>query len=229
MIVTIDGPVASGKSTLGRMIAKHLGYYYLYSGLLFRALAYLLVNKEVYKEDNLRNPHADDVGTYLDPERLLYHYDDQFQERIFFDGVDITPHLKSRFIDKMTSVLSTSKSVRKLIANLQRHIARKYDDIIVDGRDVGSVVFPDATVKFFLTAPLELRAERWRQQQTKIGNSFSREQAIKIVNERDKRDEAREADPLVIPDDALIVDNSYVSPEETLKKVLTLMDRKLNV
>lgn len=80
MIITIDGPAASGKSTVGRMLAKYLGYYYLYSGLLFRALTYLLVNEGVYKEDNLRNPHADDVGTYLDPERLLYHYDDQFQE-----------------------------------------------------------------------------------------------------------------------------------------------------
>jgi len=228
MIVTIDGPAASGKSTIGRMIAKHLGYYYLYSGLLFRALAYLLVNKQVYKEDNLRNPHADDVGIYLDPERLLYHYDDQFQERIFFDGVDITPHLKNRFIDKMASILSTNKPVRKLLANLQRHIARKYDDIVVDGRDVGSVVFPDATVKFFLTAPLELRAERWRQQQAEISKNFSHEQAMEIVSERDKRDEAREADPLVIPDDALIVDNSYMSLEETLKRIITLMHRKLN-
>ena len=228
MIITIDGPAASGKSTIGRMIAKDLGYYYLYSGLLFRALAYLLVNKEVYKEDNLRNPHADDVGTYLDPERLLYHYDDQSYERIFFDGVDITPHLKNRFIGKMASILSTSKPVRKLLANLQRHIARKHDDIVVDGRDVGSVVFPDATVKFFLTAPLELRAERWRQQQAKISENFSREQAMKIVNERDQRDETREADPLIISDDALIVDNSHMSPKETLKKILVLMHRKLN-
>jgi len=228
MIITIDGPAASGKSTIGRMIAKNLGYYYLCSGLLFRALAYLLVNKEIYKEDNLRNPHADDVGIYLDTERLLYHYEDQFQERIFFDGVDITPHLKNRFIDKMASVLSSSKPIRKLLAKLQRHIARKYDDIVVEGRDVGSVVFPDATVKFFLTASLELRAERWRQQQAKISKIFSHEQAMEIVNERDKRDEAREFDPLIIPDDALIIDNSYMSPEETLEKILILMHKKLN-
>jgi len=228
MIITIDGPTASGKSTIGRMIAKCLGYYYLCSGLLFRALTYLLVNKEIYKEDNLRNPHVDDVGIYLDPKRLLYHYDDQFQERIFFDGVDITPHLKNRFIDKMASILSTSKLVRKLLANLQRHIVRKYDDVVVDGRDVGSVVFPDATVKFFLIAPLELRAERWRQQQAKISKNFSHKQAMEIVNERDRRDEAREADPLIIPDDALVVDNSYMSPEETLKKIIMLIHKKLN-
>ena len=228
MIITIDGPTASGKSTIGRMLAKDLDYYYLYSGLLFRALAYLLVNKGGYKEDNLHNPHADDVTKYLDPERFVYRYDDQFQECIFFDNVDITPHLKNHFIDKMASIVSRSKPVRQFLANLQRHIARKYLDIVVDGRDVGSVVFPAATIKFFLTAPLELRAERWRQKQIKIGNNFSQEQAMEIIGERDKRDETREADPLLIPDDALIVDSSYLSPEETLKKILILMDRKLN-
>ncbi len=228
MIITIDGPTASGKSTIARMLAKDLDYYYLYSGLLFRALAYLLVNKGGYKEDSLHNPHADDVTKYFDPERFVYHYDDRFKECILFDNVDITPHLKSHFIDKMASIISTSKPVRQFLANLQRQIARRYPNIVVDGRDVGSVVFPAAIIKFFLTAPRELRAERWRQRQMKIGNNFSQEQAMEIVGERDKRDEAREEDPLLIPDDALIVDSSYLNPEETLIKILTLMDRKLN-
>jgi len=228
MIITIDGPAASGKSTLGRMLAKKLDYYYLYSGLLFRALAYLLINKGGYREDDLYNAHADDVTKYLDPERFLYRYNDQFQESVFFDGVDITPHLKNHFIDKMASILGTSNPVRDFLANLQRHIARKHSDIVVDGRDEGSIVFPAANVKFFLTASLEMRAERWRHEQKKIGNDFSQEKAIEIIRERDKRDEDRKANPLIIPDDAIIVDNSYLNPEDALKKMLMLMDRKFS-
>jgi CMP/dCMP kinase len=228
MIITIDGPAVSGKSTLGRMLAKNLGYYYLYSGLLFRALAYLLINKGGYREDDLRNPHADDVTKYLDPEKFIYQYNEQFKESVFFDGIDITPHLKNHFMDKMASIIGTNKSVRDFLANFQRHIAQKNPDIVVDGRDEGSIVFPAATIKFFLTALLEVRAERWRHEQKKIGNDVSQEQAMVMLRERDERDKNREADPLIIPDDAMIVDNSYASPEDILKQMLTLMNRKLN-
>lgn len=225
MIITIDGPTGSGKSTLGRMLAKYLHYYYLCSGLLFRALAYLLINKEIYKEEKLRNPSADDVRMYLNKERLQYCYDDAFQERIFFDKIDLTPHLKNFFIDKMTSILSENALVRKLIINRQRDIAYEYKDIVVDGRDSGSIVFSNATIKFFITAPLEIRADRWRNQQEKLGNRFSQKRAMEIVHKRDERDESRKIDPLIIPDDALVIDNSYANEEDALKNMLLLMQR----
>ncbi len=228
MIITIDGPTASGKSTMGRGLAKRLGYYYIYSGLLFRALAYLLINERGYKEDALRNPRAEDIEYCFNAERFFYQYNDQFQERLFFDEIDITPHLKTSFIDRRSSIVSTNRRARDKIADVQRDIARDYS-IVVDGRDVGSVIFPDADIKFFLTASVEVRAERWRHVQSKQGNDFSLEQAIERITERDQRDQERDIAPLIIPDDAIMVDNSALSQEQTLEKMLTLIHTNLKL
>ncbi len=228
MIITIDGPSASGKSTIGRKLAKRLGYYYVYSGLLFRALAYLLIHKRGYKEDDLRNPRAEDIEYCFDPEQFYYQFNDQFQERVFFKEIDITPHLKISFIDKMSSILSTNKRVRERIAAVQRDIARDYS-VVVDGRDAGSVVFPDADIKFFLTASVEIRAERWRQEKIKIGSDYSREEAIKRISERDQRDRERELAPLIIPDNAIVVDSSQMTVDQTVEKMLSLIEINLAV
>ncbi len=219
MIITIDGPVASGKSTIGRMLAKRLGSYYIYSGLLFRGLAYYLINHAGYKEDALYNPSKQDIAVFLNPERTIYRYDDQFQERIFFDGQDITPFLKDSFIDKAASIVSTNENVRDALRDLQRAIARDFD-VVVDGRDSGSVVFPGADFKLYLTAAVEKRAERWQGQQRKRGNEVSLKQAIETITARDKRDKDRAIAPLRIPDGAIVIDNSDLDQNETLEKVL---------
>ena len=228
MIITIDGPVASGKSTIGRQLAKRLGYYYIYSGLLFRALAYLLIHERGYKENDLRNPQAEDIGHCFDPEQFYYQYTDEFQERVFFQEIDITPHLKTSFIDRMSSILSTSKRARELITAVQRDIARDYS-VVVDGRDAGSVVFPDADIKFFLTASVEERAGRWREKQEKIGNVYSLKEAIEKINERDQRDQERELAPLVIPDDAIVVNNNQMTVDQTVEKMLSLIEKNLAI
>ena len=226
MIITIDGPTASGKSTAARYLAKRLGYYYIYSGLLFRALAYVLINEHGYKEDDLRNPRAEDLEHSFGPEHFFYQYNDQFQERVFFNEIDITPHLHSSFIDRSSSILSTNKRVRDRVASVQRDIARDYS-VVVDGRDAGSVIFPGADLKFFLTASVAVRAERWRQVQAKHGDDFTIEQAIEQINERDKRDQEREIAPLIIPKDAIIVDNSDLTQQQTLEKMLALVRTNL--
>lgn len=228
MIITIDGPSASGKSTIGRKLAKHLGYYYAYSGLLFRALAYLLIHERGYKEYDLRNPRAEDIEYCFDPEQFYYQFNDQFQERVFFQEIDITPHLKISFIDQMSSILSINKRVRERIVAIQRDVARDYS-VVVDGRDAGSVVFPDADIKFFLTASVEIRAERWRQEQIKIGNDYSREEAIEKINERDQRDRKRELAPLIIPDDAIVVDSSQMTVDQTVEKMLSFIETNLAI
>jgi CMP/dCMP kinase len=224
MIITIDGPTASGKTTAGRLLAKNRDIYYLYSGLLYRALAYLLITHEVYQDDDLRNPKQEDLVRYTDPQRFLYKYDDQSQEQVFFDGQDITHFLKTSFIDHAASVLSASKQVRILLTNIQRKIAQSFD-LVVDGRDTGSYVFPQADYKFFITASVDVRAQRWQRQQATLGNEFSLYEAIEQIMLRDRRDSTRAVAPLIIPEDAFVINNDNLNPKQTVEKMLTYIAR----
>lgn len=219
MIITIDGPVASGKSTVSRMLAQKLGYYYLCSGLLYRALGYLLINRYGYTLETVAEPSQKDIIRCLDSQKFLYHYDDQIQERIFFDSEDITPYLKDRFIDKVASVVSVNVQVRQTVTQLQRNIASR-SDIVTDGRDVGSAVFPNAEVKFFITASVDVRAERWRKDQEKYGNYFSIDQAIAAITDRDDRDKNRAIAPLIVPESAIVIDTSELNIEQTVEKMV---------
>jgi len=224
MIITIDGPAASGKSSVSRKLAKKLGFYYLNTGLLYRAIAYLLINKCAYKENQLKDPDPLDLKEYVDPKRLIYDFDQDYKEQIIFDRQNITPFLKTSFIDKGASIVSTNKMVRDLLLDIQRVAAQRFN-IVVDGRDTGSIVFPEADIKIFLTASVKERAERWRKQQDAIGNVFSEEEAKHIIEDRDKRDKERDIAPLIIPDNAIFLDDSKLTIDETLAKVMDFIKK----
>ncbi len=219
MIITIDGPTASGKSTAGRSLAKKLGYYYLYTGLLYRGLAYLLMKEYGYTLDTIAHPDIKLVDTFLDPKKFVYTYDAKDRERISFEGRDITPQLKGDIIGQAASILSTNTEVRNRLNMLQRKIANDYD-VVIDGRDSGSVVFPHADKKFFLTASEVERAARWVELQRKRGIAVSPEQALTFVQTRDARDSGRKVAPLTIPQGAQVIDNSSLSSKQTLKEIM---------
>ena len=222
MIITIDGPVASGKSTVSRMVAHRLGYYYICSGLLYRSLAYLLVNKYGYTHETIAHATQADVVSCFDPIRFSYCYDENIQEHVFFDNEDITSFLKERYIDTVSSLVSVNTFARQAIMHMQRAIAMK-KNVVIDGRDVGSVVFPDADIKFFMTASIEVRAERWRKDQEKYGNYFSLDQAIASIAERDSRDENRSIAPLIVPQDAVVIDTSSLTIQQTVDVMITVV------
>jgi CMP/dCMP kinase len=223
MIIAIDGPVASGKSTVSRILADKLGFYYLCSGLLYRAIAYLLVNNYGYTAETLTTIHIEDIMQCVDPARLRYDYDELSQERVFFDNSDITSYLKDKFIDHVTSIVSVNKNVRKAITAIQRDIATHYS-VVTDGRDVGSVVFPAAQVKFFITASVAVRAERWRKDQERYDNHFSVDEAIALITDRDDRDKNRAIAPLIVPDDAIVIDTSALSVEQTIEMMMSYIN-----
>lgn len=218
MIITIDGPAASGKSTIARILAERLGYYYLCSGLLYRALSYVLLTFRGYTLETLDQLKQEDIDYCFDAVRFSYRYDEKNKEHIFFNDSDITIYLKDRSIDKASSIISVNMHVRDAITHMQHRIADGHD-IVTDGRDVGSLVFPDAEYKFFITAAIEVRAERWRHDQEKYDHYFSLEEAITIITDRDERDKTRQVGPLIIPEGAIIVDTSELNVEQTIEKM----------
>lgn len=220
MIITLDGPSASGKSTISRILAHRLGYYYLNSGLLYRALSYVLTAMRGYTVQTLDQLKQEDIDYCFNAARFSYRYDEQNNERIFFDNEDITVYLKNQTIDKVASIISVNMHVRDAITRIQHHIAADHN-IVTDGRDVGSVVFPHADYKFFITASIEVRAQRWQKdQQEKYDNHFSLEQAIAIITDRDERDRTRDIAPLVVPHNAVVIDTSDLTIQQTLEKIL---------
>ncbi len=216
LIITIDGPVASGKSTVAKQLAEKLGIYYLGTGLMFRGAAYILMHKFLYKKDDLAHLNREDFEAFLKPQRFVYKYKSSREEQLFFDGCDLTPLLKTRDMDEPASIVSTNRDVRKMLLEIQRMCAEKHD-IVAEGRDVGSVVFPQASCKFFLTASVGVRADRWKADRLRKRSTISRAQAIAIITERDKRDREREVAPLIKPADAVEIDNSDLNLSQTVQ------------
>lgn len=212
MIVTFDGPSASGKSSLAKNIAKKLGYYYLNSGMLYRGLAFCLLHRMKVTLDALTS-YQDFLSCLM---KLCYCYDVKTGEMmVVLDNENITSYLKTPEIDKASSALGNNKQARMALMDFERILVRRYDNFSVDGRDCGSIVFPQAECKFYITADLIIRAKRWQSDQEKQGNVVSLEQAVAAEQQRDKNDSERDYAPLVIPKGAIVIDTSHLTLEQT--------------
>jgi cytidylate kinase len=228
MIITIDGPAASGKSTVARYLAQQLDYYYLYTGLLYRALAYILV----HVDHKLSLPVMPQDVTTLTEQDLEFVHQITYgflhgEPHVYYQSVDITAHLTDTKLDQPASVISTHQLVRKSLLSLQRSIAQSHDTI-ADGRDCGSVVFPHADIKFYLTADVEARARRLMADQTRRHHGATLERVKKEITERDARDRTRIESPLIIPKGALIIDNTALTFEQTVTKFMHEIQRMVS-
>lgn len=223
MIITIDGPTASGKSTIARALAQQLGYYYIYSGLLFRGLAYLLIKEKNYNSTTIDNPDQCDIDILLDRSTFQYHYENGI-ESLFFNGNNISSFLKTSIIDQCASIVSTNIYVRRKMITYQHYLA-SHHNIVTDGRDSGSVVYPNADYKLYITATIAERARRWRYDQQKNSAPWTQHEAEVFITERDHRDSSRKEAPLVIPHNAHIIDTTGKNPENIIKHIIALIEK----
>jgi cytidylate kinase len=211
MIITLDGPVASGKSTIAKMISLKNNFFYLYSGLFYRAFAYALNIKNISLENE------SDVCKNIDDMKINYYNSSDASPVIIFEGKNIFDELAKESSGKMASIISPYKKVRLSIVKIQHHISSMHENVIADGRDCGINVFPDAEIKFFLTASLKTRASRMKER-TKGGTNEN--EILSYIIERDKRDIERILDPMVPAHNSYMIDTSKMSINETYEYIM---------
>jgi cytidylate kinase len=210
-VVTIDGPACSGKGTIAKALASKLGWFHLDSGLLYRAVGYLF-----YQQPH--QSHNDIVLT-----ELLNQLDIDYKGGelgLYWQNRNIIPELRSELVSKWASVVAQEDFVRHRLSLLQHRIAEVVQNLVADGRDMGTVVFPEAQYKFYLTASLRVRAERRFEAEKRYDSSVQFNNVRNHLEERDKRDSQRIFAPLRKPVDALEIDTGIYSIEEVLEKIL---------
>jgi cytidylate kinase len=217
MIIAIDGPSGSGKSTLGRMLARALKLLYIDTGSMYRAVALAVIEAGVDPDDK-------DAVTALANRIEIDLEGDPDSLSVLLDGRDITDQIRTESVTEMSSVVSTIPGVRRAMVERQRAISKR--GAVLNGRDIGTVVFPDADVKFFLTAVPEERAERrYKEDQLTAATSATFAETLADMIERDRRDSTRADSPLKVADDAIVIDSSDKSIQQVFEEMMSHVHR----
>ena len=218
MIIAIDGPSGAGKSTVAKAVARNLDFSCLDTGAMYRAIAWRAVTDGVALDDEAA------LGELARTHQITIEHEagDPIPKRVLLDGVDITQAIRTAEIDKAVSPVSATPSVREALTDQQRRIGRS-GDYVIEGRDIGSVVFPDAELKVFLTASSEERAHRRVRQNVDRGvGSIDFDEVLKDIIRRDEADSKRSTSPLVIPDDAIVIDSTNHYIEDIIARICAM-------
>jgi cytidylate kinase len=221
MIIAIDGPSGAGKSTLGKMLAKKLDLLYLDTGAMYRAVGLAVLTRGVDFENEAKaaeiaaNAKIELVG---EPENL----------EVLLNGRNVSAEIRTSEVGHAASVVSTISEVRKILVDHQRTLGKNAaNGCVLDGRDIGTVVFPHADVKFFLTAKPEARARRRFLEDTEKGRATTYEETLTEINARDERDVSRKDSPLSIAEDAIVIDTSELDLTEVFEQMLSVVNAKI--
>ena len=214
MIIAIDGPAGSGKSTVSKMIAEEIGFTYLDTGAMYRLFAYKLIKENI---------DVNDTEKELDALKSLDI--DMKDGRFYLDKEDVSDKLRSREVSGNASKVAGVKEVREKMVEIQREFSRS-KNVILDGRDIGTVVFPNADLKIYLGAASEVRAKRRYEELKEKDSSVNYDEILKEIEERDYHDSSRKESPLRIADDAIVIDTTDFTIDEVKKKIKNLIITK---
>lgn len=216
--IAIDGPAGAGKSTIAKKIAKQLGFIYVDTGAMYRAMALHILRKEIAADDSAAISQACEDADIT----IVYENGEQV---VLLNGENVNGLIRTEEVGNMASASSVNGDVRKKLVSLQQKLA-KTADVIMDGRDIGTCVLPDANVKVYLTASSAVRAKRRFDELTAKGVACDLEKIEKDIIERDERDMNREISPLKQADDAILLDSSDLSIDEVVEKIIGLTEYK---
>ena len=211
--VAIDGPAGAGKSTVAKAAAKKLGFIYVDTGALYRTVGVNALRKGIDPKD------AEEVKSTLDDIDVSLGFVDGSQH-VFLNGEDVSEEIRLPASSMAASAVSAIPEVREFLLSLQRDIAKK-NNCLMDGRDIGTVILPDAQYKFFFTASAEIRADRRCKELKEKGIPADYETVLAEIKERDYNDSHRETAPLKQADDAVLIDSSYMTIEEAVDKIVS--------
>ena len=217
LIIAIDGPSASGKSTLGRMLARELGLLYIDTGSMYRAVALAVIESSASELDDVA------VGSLAERIRIDLAGDPD-SLRVSLNGRDVTQRIRDEDVTHVSSIVSAIPAVRRTMVRRQRELGRR--GAVMNGRDIGTVVFPDADIKFFLDASVGERAERRLAEERANNPSAQYEQTLADITARDRRDTTRDDSPLVAAKDAIVIDSSGLSIAEVLQRMMEIVRSK---
>ncbi len=219
LIITMDGPAGAGKSTVAKRLAEELGYLYLDTGAMYRAVALAAQRAGV-------SPEKEEDLCLLAEKAAIEFVPGKDGVRVFLNGEDVSEAIRTPEIDRLSSLVAKVAGVRRILVDKQRALGAR-GGVVAEGRDMGSVVFPEADVKFFLTASPEVRARRRFEELKKRGLDPDFPKVLAEIIERDRQDQERPIAPLVVPPGAIIIDTSNLEVEEVLRLVLAKVKEKL--
>ena len=220
--VAIDGPAGAGKRTIAKRLARELGFYYVDTGAIYRTVAYFKDLLGISPKD------VDGVERYIDELNIGLEYDEDGTQHMLMNGMDVTDDIRTPDISQKASLVSAHAVVREVLLDMQREVARNYN-VIMDGRDIGTVVLPKALVKIFLTASAEVRARRRYEELQAKGSHDSYEKVLKELQQRDYQDSHREIAPLKQAKDAIKVDTSELDIDGVVAAIREIVRQKAGV
>ena len=212
MIIAIDGPAGSGKSTTAQMVAKKLGFVHVNTGAMYRAVALKIIRRKIRLDDD------DSIENLLKNTTLTF-----IESNIHLDDEDVSVEILSTIVTECVSAVSAIPIVRNWLVKWQRQISMG-SDVVLEGRDIGTVVFPNADFKFYIIANIKVRAERRKKDLDAIGHNISLEKNLYFLNDRDAKDSSREHSPLMKAEDAIEIDTTHLSIEGQVSCIVNIVN-----